>query len=273
MADIDKKQLKPKKLRKTSSPGAIATALSKKPDAAEVQALIDASVTPAIPPTKTLVYHDDFLADFGTYVGETGYEKDQQNDGSVAIYGPPSVSNGKLGIVELQSGVDPNGRGGISQTNNNPFICGDGYSLTFEALVYISTVSANPNQYALSIGFSHIKDAYNASVGAFIYSDPSFSHWQVYTANVSGWTDTKDNLIPITVGWHKFTVEINAAGTSVVYKVDGEIISTHTTNIPVEGSTDSFGLAISLQNASASLVNKFVYVDYVTVTATFTTER
>ena len=110
--------------------------------------------------------------------------------------------------------------------------------------------------------------------GAFFrYTDGvNAGKWQAVTRSNGTETATDTGVAVIADAWKRFEIDVNAAGTSAVFKIDGTTVATNATNIPTgAGRETSFGLAAI---KSAGTTNTaMLYVDWAEADFLFTTAR
>lgn len=83
--------------------------------------------------------------------------------------------------------------------------------------------------------------------------------WECVTRNNNVETVTDSGVLAQTT-YSLFEVEINAAGTSVKFLIDGVLVATHTTNIPTS-STRTYGPIAKIEK-SIGLLQRNMYADY-----------
>ena len=74
-----------------------------------------------------------------------------------------------------------------------------------------------------------------------------------------------------TTAWQKFTIEVNAASTSVQFYIDNVLVATHTTNIPT-GVSQTIIPKIQIAKSIGTTARSF-FADYFGYKQTFTTPR
>jgi hypothetical protein len=118
-----------------------------------------------------------------------------------------------------------------------------GGSWNFESLINISVLSSVTDRYRTIHGFASIGANVNAveTDGVFFTYDEGGTlngtaaspNWQCVTVANSVRTLTTTSTAVTAGAWHKLRIEINAAGTSVGFYLNGTLLATHTTNIPL----------------------------------------
>lgn len=113
----------------------------------------------------------------------------------------------------------------------------------FESSINISVLSSGTDRYRTVHGFGSIGANVNSveTDGVFITYDEGGTangtaaspNWQCVTVAASVRTLTTTTTAVTAGAWNKLRIEVNAAGTSVTFYVNGTAIATHTTNIPL----------------------------------------
>ena len=96
-------------------------------------------------------------------------------------------------------------------------------------------------------------------------------NWQIVTCSNSVRTFTTTSVAIDNTNLQKLRIDVNAAGTSVVFYIDDVSVGTHTTNIPT-GASRVFGNGVYLQK-SAGGTSRTLDVDYLYMKTKFTTPR
>jgi|ETNvirnome_2_300_1030623.scaffolds.fasta_scaffold00122_21 hypothetical protein len=94
----------------------------------------------------------------------------------------------------------------------------------------------------------------------FEYNFDESPNWRVTTRR-SGTSTTTATSEVVDTDWHKFEIIVNADATSVVFKIDGTVVATHTTNIPTT-TTRSMDRVLLSRRISYASGSKFMYVDF-----------
>jgi len=111
---------------------------------------------------------------------------------------------------------------------------------------------------------------------AFLYDEggvapgsAASANWQVLTASGGSRTYTTITGVSVTAGqWYKLQVVVNAAGTSVDFKIDGNTVHTETSTIP----TTAIGFANQIIKSNGTTARS-VLVDYVYLKQKYTTAK
>ncbi len=151
--------------------------------------------------------------------------------------------------------------------------------MSYETAVNIATLSDATRRYQLVIGLFDTTTAANqVDAVSFVYDEGGVStgsaaspNWQIRTASNSArsWTTTTTAVAAAT--WYKLRVEVNAAGTSATFYINGANAGTIATNIPT-GTTRALGFG-HLMIKSAGTTARTMDIDYMKAEQTFTTSR
>ena len=105
--------------------------------------------------------------------------------------------------------------------------------IVMQTLVRIPALSTSTQEFTFRFGMMNSITGTGAPANAvtIVYERASSVNWRAVTTNASVSTTT-NSAIPVVAGdWVYLEIELTN-NTSVVYKVDGNVIATHTTNIP-----------------------------------------
>src|SRR3990172_1036165 len=148
----------------------------------------------------------------------------------------------------------------IEQGLETPIFKGDG---SIDITVWARTDGAvGSDNFALGLQATVSKTASNAIHWRRRSTDAN-ANWYAATIASSSETKTDSGITILSATWHKFEINVNAAGTSVVFKIDGTTYATHTTNIPTVGL-----IAVCLGGSNPDL-----YIDAYLLIKTFTGDR
>lgn len=141
---------------------------------------------------------------------------------------------------------------------------GGGTAYEFEARITNGSLSTSGEEFQLTVGFG---DAFNTAGqpvdgACFIYRrDADGDFWVAVTRSNS--TETKTVTAVAPAGYSAMTifkVEVNAAGTSISYSINGSVVATHTTNIPT-GSSRVLGIGMKLEKQNGTTA-RYAYADW-----------
>ena len=153
-------------------------------------------------------------------------------------------------------------------------------SWNYETSFNLSNLSDITNRYRFIVGFgSNNANAVETDGVFFIYDEGGVSNgtaaspnWQCVTVANSVRTLTTTTTAVTATAWNKLRIEINAAGTSAAFYVNGTLVATHTTNIPL-GSNNRFVLTKQGIFKSIGITPRVVYFDYLGYENILTTPR
>lgn len=183
-------------------------------------------------------------------------------------------TNQAIGTIQISTGTTATGRSGMSRGNTS-VLFGYAYHMS-EWRVWVPTLSTGTQTFAYFVGFD---DNYNttgdAANGAYFLYDTAGTfgaasvNWQICTANASTRTKTTTGTAVSATGFVKLGIQVNAAGTSVDFFINGTNVGTITTNIP---TGTAFGTGTKIIK-SAGTTARTVIVDYFKYMYVFTTPR
>ena len=161
-----------------------------------------------------------------------------------------------------------------------PSMCLGNGAWVFETSINLSNLSTSLERFRTLSGFGGTSGAGVETDGVFITYDEGGTqngtaaspNWQCVTVANSVRTLTTTSTAVVAAGWIKLRIEINAAGTSAAFYVNGTLIATHTTNIPL-GTASRFLFVKQGMYKTIGLTNRIMYVDYLGYENVLTTPR
>lgn len=214
--------------------------------------------------TYRVIHRYDFLE------GSAGGLPSQNANGGTQSNTVDSAQvKGRPGITQLQLNTTAGGQSGLGSKTGITF--GDGVCI-YEADMLISNISAGADTFLINFGFM---DDYTGAIGNgayFAYTDSvNTGKFQAIVVNNAVAT-TQDTTITVAAAtWYRLRIESNAAGTSLVFKINGTVTNTITTNIPTT-AIRSFGFG-GVSNRIAGTTSRNVSLDYLYLDITLTTAR
>lgn len=149
-----------------------------------------------------------------------------------------------------------------------------GGQMNFETLVSLDNASTSTETFRTIHGFGSGVAASNELNGVFFTYDPSSSaNGTNFVSNIGGFVcvsvrnGVRTLSYPATVGtlnaaqFYKLRIEVNAAGTSAAFFINGTLAATHTTNIPQYFSSQ-FVFVKNGINKTAGTTAALIYADY-----------
>jgi hypothetical protein len=196
----------------------------------------------------------------------------------------PNASNNQIGFCQYQTGTTATGYATHvteGQTGSQFFFSGG--SWVFETFVNVETLSNSLERFRFIAGFGNVSTNTFEGNGAFFTYDEggtangtaSTPNWQTQTCVGSIRTLTTTTAVVTASAWTKLRIEVNAAGTSVAFYVNGTLVATHTTNIPQWQSAANprgFNVKQSIVKTTG-LTSRSVFCDYLLYENNLTTLR
>jgi hypothetical protein len=231
----------------------------------------------AFDPTTSAVFFDDFQACW--YSGGTGQLSSQYiwktlQTGSPAFTGAGTTitsSNTNSGVLQITStasgdigSITP---GVFSGAGVSDFATGNG-SLTFDALIYLNTLSDGSNNNQINVGLSTSPAGSAASNQIiFYYEIGTSTTWNVITTAASSSTTTNTG-VAVATGWTHVKFVVDATAANVYAYINATLVATIATNIPSAVLPPMISFRKTL-GATARIFG----IDYVNITKTFATPR
>jgi hypothetical protein len=182
------------------------------------------------------------------------------------------------GVVRHTTGTTLSGFAGFALGNSSLFI-GQG-AISLETYVTIETLSNATERFFTFFGYAVPSNWQNNGNAIFFSYDEGGAvnfasgaaspNFKCYTklANVTTLTTTS---IPVVASqWYKLRIEINNAGNSVGFYIDGVLVATHTTNIP---ATTTGMSVVNIINKTVGITARTMQTDYFMYEEIFTTAR
>ena len=181
-------------------------------------------------------FHEDFTgaeaADYAAIVSGTGAALTQVAPG-----------NGRFGVLRSNLGTTSTGR---TRAGSNSLTCLSSAGLgilRWRSCVGVDTLSTSGERYALRNGFIDSGLGESANGIFFRYdSQVNGGRWEAVTRSAATETATDTGVSPSAGTYQLFDIVVNAAGTSVEFKINGAAVATNTTNIP--GASAAFGWGV-----------------------------
>lgn len=160
------------------------------------------------------------------------------------------------------------------------FIWFGGGAWNYETSININTLSNATERYRWVSGFGS-NNANTVEVdGVFFTYDEGGTlngtaaspNWQCVTVANSVRTLTTTSTVVSSGAWTKLRIEVNAAGTSVAFYVNGTLVATHTTNIPLPTSSRYVLIKQGIAK-TAGTTARLIYCDYIGYENILTTPR
>jgi hypothetical protein len=181
------------------------------------------------------------------------------------------------GVVRHTTGTTLSGFAGTSYGNQSLFI-GQG-KITLETYVTIETLSTSTERFFTFFGYA-IPSNWQSTANAIFFSydeggvqffgGAATPNWKCYTRGGTTITLTTTSIPVVASQWYKLRIEINNAGNSVTFFIDGVLVATHTTNIPATTTAMSI---VNVINKTVGITARTMQTDYFMYEEIFTTAR
>lgn len=190
-----------------------------------------------------------------------------------------STVGNRPGVLRLNAGTTSTGYASLhlGVGASGQFKLGTG-AVLWEADVKIPVLSTAGERFAVKVGVFADINALNELDGVeFLYDEGGVAtgsaasgNWQIVSCQTSTRTYTTTSTTIVLDTWYKLRIEVNAAGTSVAFYINGALAGTHTANIPTGARSVGLGMTIIKSVGSTA---RHADIDYVSMEQTFTTTR
>jgi hypothetical protein len=191
----------------------------------------------------------------------------------------PNQTANQIGIAHYQTGTSTTGWAlhvTEQSANAQQFQLGGG-TWMYESYIEVDTLSDATNRFRFISGFGNVANSGAETNGAFFtYDEGGVSNgtiaspnWQCVTT-VGAVRTLTTTSVAVTTTWTKLRIIVNADATEVKFYIDGTLVATHTTNIPVLPNRLKV-LQKLVKNLGTG--NRFVYCDYLFYENNLTTLR
>jgi len=145
--------------------------------------------------------------------------------------------------------------------------------LLYSSNLKLVTLSNGTNTYTIRTGLISSITGESANGAFFRYTDGTNSgKWQAVTRNNSSETATDTGVTAATSAYARFAIWCNAAGTSVVFFINGVAVATHTANIPTASGRE-FGYGVMCLRSAGTASLDAYDLDSIEVRAETSTSR
>lgn len=166
------------------------------------------------------------------------------------------------GVARATTGTTNTGRAGVGAATNDTVILGTSVA-RFMSIVKITTLSDATNRFVAYGGF-HDSFAAGPADGLYIeYTDNvNAGNWTAYVFSNAVQQAAFNTGVAVVAGtWYRLEVEVNAAGTQAVFKIDGTTVYTHTGTIPT-GAARTTGFFTQIRKTVGTTA-RTMDIDYV----------
>lgn len=230
----------------------------------EVTAQVAAHVVAHHTPTN-LTGTDDFVG--GDEGGALGWVAVTSGGASAGATTTVGVTAGKPGRWEVRAGTTNTSRRALTLSLTGIVLGGGAYASKWIWQVQALIVAGTEN-YAHAVGLMDIVTA-EPTNGVYLWYDSASPNWICKTARAGTRTATNSGVAVAAGTDVTFEATVNAAGTSVEFRINGVLRATHTTNIPIV----AVGPGIFINRLTPASASRSVYLDYFRHDYTLTTPR
>jgi hypothetical protein len=182
------------------------------------------------------------------------------------------------GVVRHTTGTLLNGNAGFALGSSSLFI-GQG-AISLETYVTIETLSNATERFFTFFGYGIPSNWQNNANAIFFSYDEGGAvnfasgaaspNFKCYTKLASVTTLTTTSVPVVASQWYKLRIDINNAGNSVGFYIDGVLVATHTTNIP---ATTTGMSVVNIINKTVGTTARTMQTDYFMYEEIFTNPR
>lgn len=203
---------------------------------------------------KSYTIFDDFLVGNSTITGVLGWNA--STSGGTATVTAGTATN--PGILRLDTSNSSTGRASVG-TGMSAFLFGGGvYTNTWG--VKVNVISDGTETYTVRAGFIDSQSAAPTD-GAYFMHDNSSGNWVCKTRSNSSETSTNSNVaVSTSSSFDILKVDVNSNASEVKFYINGNLVATHTTNIP-SGTNRNTGMGIMIVK-SAGATSRYIDADF-----------
>lgn len=199
---------------------------------------------------KNSYFFEDFFLDV-----TAGYSAVVSGTGAAATYVAPQ--SGRFGVVRGDLGTTTTGRVRVSTVDTAGLTAGFA-QLSFDSSMALNTLSTTAERYSCRLGFIDSGTGESTDGMFFRYdSEVNGGEWECVCRAAGVETAVDSNILPVAGTYYLFEIIANAAGTSVVFKINGTTVATITTNIPTGANAFGWGV-MALKSAGTTATSSFL---------------
>lgn len=174
------------------------------------------------------------------------------------------VVDGRSGVARLATGVAAaaNQRAGITANATAGVSLGQGRAVFYAPCRPSSALFDNVTTTGrATIGFTDVTTTQTTD-GVYFRHDGSTTDWVAVTRSNSVESVVATG-VTVTLGtWYDFWIDINAAGTSALFYINGSLVATITTNIPIAAGRQT-GYGVHIVRVSTNAVDLQLDADFI----------
>lgn len=174
----------------------------------------------------------------------------------------PLVGDNAVGIATFQTGTVATGRCGID--GYNAAVIKGVADTTFFARAVLPVLSDNTNNYTVRIGFNTVLVG-DGNGTYFRYNHAvNGGRWQYVTRQGATETATDTGIAVVAGTWYRLESLLPIAGTSAIGSINGTVVATNTTNLPL----GAIGVCGFIQK-TVGTTSRQMNLDYIGLTSIF----
>lgn len=148
------------------------------------------------------------------------------------------------GLLTFSTGTTAAGRAGVGSGNTDAFVFGTRPHVMSTAVLLVTNLSTTGEPYSMEAGFmDNLAGAPSYAVYFTYTHSVNGGRWLCTCQNGVGSTSTDSGITVAAGTWYRLEIEINAAGSSAVFKINGSQVANITSDIPTTTSA-RVGLAV-----------------------------
>jgi hypothetical protein len=221
----------------------------------------------------------EFFTDFFQETSSTAVDNglaEYISGAGAAVTAVATTAPNIVGVAQSSTGTTATGRAGLGSSLSALRLGGGDWY--FDTYIQIPTLSTSAERFQVAIGLFDTQTAINQVDGVYLLYDEggvaagstASANWQCVTSSNSTRTFTTSSTA-VGTGFARITIYVNAAGTSVDFLLNGNLMATHTTNLPTgAGREMGFGtLLIKSLGTTARTMNH----DYLMLISRYTATK
>jgi len=228
--------------------------------------------------TQGIYYFEDFISNQGGSVSASyGQTITLSSGNGTARTVATTNRTNQQGIIQHSTGTAATNFAGYNIGGSSLYI-GSG-TISIETYVTVETLSTASERFFTYFGYALPSNWQNSGNtiffsydegGVIYFAGTPTPNWKCYTRSGATVTLTTTTIPVVASQWYKLRIDINGAATSVTFYIDGNLVATHSTNIPA--STTGMSI-ISLINKTVGTTARTMLTDYFMYEEIFTNPR
>lgn len=193
--------------------------------------------------------------------------------GANASFANTVSSATNIGVADIETGTTTTGYAWINdQVLGAKGLYIGGGSHFYETVVKLSNLSDGTETFICQLGICTGSTTINTVDGVYFGYSHSLSggNWRCYTSRSSTDTVTDSGVAASATSFQRLGFVINAALSSVTFYINGTLVATHATNIPLSTTAMRRWAIIA---KSAGTTTRHLYTDYIQHLVSYTTPR